>query len=134
MKEVIDFLNASPLGCLATVKGDGAPNARPFQFMREEEGRLYFCTSNKKEVFRELKANPDVCFSACGPDTSYVRIWAKVRFVEALDARAGVIESNALVKSIYGSASNPDFEVFFLEKGTAFLGDLKGNPSKEFAL
>ena len=43
-----------------------------------------------------------------------------------------VIGSSELVKSIYKSASNPDFEVFFFENGSAFLGDLKGGSPKEY--
>lgn len=132
MKEVIDFLNRSPLGCLATIKEGKTPNNRPFQFMVAEGGRVYFCTSNKKEVFRELRADPHACFSACGPETVYARIWGSVRFVEEMEAKTRVIESSELVKSIYKSAANPDFEVFYFDHGTAFLGDLKGTPSKEF--
>ncbi len=132
MKELIDFLNASPLGCLATVKEDGMPNGRPFQFMTEDGGKLYFCTSNTKEVFREIKANPNVCFSVSGPDTSYARIWARAVFTQDPGAKTRAMESSELVKSIYRSPSNPEFEVFYLENGTAFLGDLKGTPPKEF--
>ena len=131
MKEVFDFLKVNPLGCLATVKGD-LPNGRPFQFMTEDEGRLYFCTSNRKEVYKELAANPHVCFTVTGPDTVYLRIWAAARFVPDEASKAKVMDASELVKSIYQSPSNPEFEVFFLEKGKAFLGDLKGNPAKEY--
>jgi uncharacterized pyridoxamine 5'-phosphate oxidase family protein len=134
MKDLVEFLKANPLGCLATVTGDGAPNGRPFQFMMEEEGRLYFCTSNKKEVFRELKANPRLCFSAAGPDTGYLRIWGEARFVDGIEAKQKVIDASPLVKSIYGSGANPDFEVFYVGKGSAFLGDLKGTPAKTLTL
>jgi len=133
MKELIDFLKTNPVGCLATVRGD-RPNARPFQFMMEDGGKLYFCTSNKKEVYRELDANPTVCFTGFAADTTYVRIWAEAVFVKEPAVREKVIDSSDLVKSIYKSASNPDFEVFFLGKGTAFLGDLKGGSPKEYAL
>lgn len=134
MKELIDFLKGSPLGALATVRADNTPNARPFQFILEKDGRLWFCTSNKKDVFRELSANPRVCFSVTGPDTTYARIWADVRFVGDVAAKAAVLEAGDLVRSIYQSPSNPDFEVFYLEKGTASLCDLKGSPAKEFTL
>ena len=131
MKELIDFLKTNPVGCLATVKGD-RPNARPFQFMMEDGGKLYFCTSNKKEVYRELEANPNACFSGVAADTTYVRIWGKAEFVKDAAVKEKVIDSSDLVKSIYKSASNPDFEVFYFGNGSAFLGDLKGGPPKEY--
>lgn len=51
MNEVIEFLNENPVQYLATVDLDGKPRVRPFQFMLEEEGKLYFCTNNQKNVF-----------------------------------------------------------------------------------
>ncbi|HVN95269.1 MAG TPA: pyridoxamine 5'-phosphate oxidase family protein [Syntrophorhabdaceae bacterium] len=133
MKELVDFLKANPLGCLATTKGD-KPNARPFQFMLEDGGKLCFCTSNKKNVFAELKANPNACFSCSGPQTQYARIWGSVKFVTDAETKNKVIESNQLVRSIYRSADNPDFEVFYFTNGRAFLGDLLGHPSMEYPL
>ena len=50
MKEVVQFLKDNTVQYFATVGLDGRPKARPFQFMLENEGKLYFCTSNEKEV------------------------------------------------------------------------------------
>lgn len=48
MNEVIRFLNENLVQCFATVGLDGKPKVRPFQYMHEHEGKLYFCTSNQK--------------------------------------------------------------------------------------
>ena len=49
---VTDFLIESQVQYLATIGLDDKPKVRPFQFMLEEGGRLYFCTSNQKPVFK----------------------------------------------------------------------------------
>ena len=49
---VTDFLIKSQVQYLATIGLDDKPKVRPFQFMLEEGGRLYFCTSNQKPVFK----------------------------------------------------------------------------------
>lgn len=54
MKEVIRLLRENQYGFLATVD-NGRPRVRPFKFMFEEEGRLYFCTNSKKEVYGNMQ-------------------------------------------------------------------------------
>jgi len=58
MKKIVKFLRENPVQYLATTGLDGKPKVRPFQFMLENEGKLYFCTSNKKKVYEELKKKP----------------------------------------------------------------------------
>ena len=60
MKEVVKFLKANDIQYLATIGLDGKPKVRPFQFMMEEGGKLYFCTSNQKDVYSEIKKTPYV--------------------------------------------------------------------------
>lgn len=49
MEKVIKFLQENSILFLATIGLDGKPKVRPFQFMLENEGKLYFCTSNQKK-------------------------------------------------------------------------------------
>lgn len=55
MSEVVQFLQQNPVQYIATVGVDGKARVRPFQFMLEKGGKLYFCTSNQKSVFAEMK-------------------------------------------------------------------------------
>ena len=48
MNEVVKFLKENMNGFLATVE-EGKPKVRPFQFMLEQEGKFFFCTSNKRK-------------------------------------------------------------------------------------
>ena len=131
MKEVINFLKQNPAGGFATIC-DNKPKVRPFQFMLEENGKLIFTTSNKKYVYKEMQQNPYVSFTSFAADTKYIRIDGKVKFINDVSLKDKVLDSNEIVKSIYKSGSNPDFEIFFIESGKIILADLLGNPSKEF--
>lgn len=57
MKEIVNFLYENPVQYLATIGLDGNPKNRPFQFMPEDDGKLYFCTANTKEVHKEMQKN-----------------------------------------------------------------------------
>ena len=131
MKEVADFLQENRNGFLATVEA-GRPKVRPFQFMFETDGKFVFCTSNKKPVFAQLKKTPYVEFSAMTPAFAWVRLSGEVQFSTDLAMKSRIIAENALVRSIYKTAENPDFEIFYLEHGQAILADFSGQPARTF--
>ena len=59
MDEVLKFLTDNKVFYLATVNGD-APALRPFGFAMKYDNKLYFCTANTKNVYKQLKANPKI--------------------------------------------------------------------------
>jgi uncharacterized pyridoxamine 5'-phosphate oxidase family protein len=128
MNELMEMLRESPLGALATVDC-GVPRVRPFQFMFEEGGKLWFCTSSKKPVYAQLKAMAEVEFLAT-KGSVWARIAGKARFSEDRMAKERILAQNDLVRSIYKEAANPDFEVFSIEDWTATVSDFSGRPPR----
>ena len=70
MKKVIEFLQANPVQYLATVGTDGKAKARPFMFAGELDGKLWFCTNNQKDVYRDMQANPWVELTVSSPESA----------------------------------------------------------------
>jgi uncharacterized pyridoxamine 5'-phosphate oxidase family protein len=130
MKEVIDFLRKSQIQYLATIGLDGKPKVRPFQFMMEEDSRLYFCTSNEKKVYKEIKKQPWIEFCSSGDNFSWLRLNGKAIFSKDLLIKRRIQEANPFVKSIYKTPENPVFEVFYIEEATATFYDFSGQSPK----
>lgn len=130
MNEVIKFLKENSIVYLATVE-KGEPRVRPFQFMLEDVQKLYFCTGNTKEAYKQLKAYPLVEFTTSNQKYEWIRVRGEVRFINDLVIKAKILESNQLVKSIYKTPDNQIFEVFCIEHGKAILADFSGQPPKE---
>ena len=130
MKEVSKLLTENPMGFLATVENE-EPRVRPWGFMFEENGRFYFCTNNTKDVYRQLQASPSVEFSTKSDKFVWVRLRGKVNFTEDIKIKEKILASNDLVKSIYKSADNPIFKAFYIEHGSAIIGDFSGKPPKQ---
>lgn len=129
--EILNFFKENPVQYLSTIGLDGKPKVRPFQFMLEEKGKLYFCTCNKKRVFEEIKENPYVEFCIMGKNMNWLRTSGKVIFVKELSIKKKIIESNRLVKEIYKSYDNPIFEVFYLEETNFFMDYLTETMEQE---
>mgnify|MGYP000591570453 CR=1 FL=1 len=68
MQKVVEFLQKNPVQYLATVGRDGKAKCRPFMFCFEQDGKLWFCTNNTKDVYKDMLANPEVEVSVSSPD------------------------------------------------------------------
>lgn len=130
MEDVLKLLKQSQYGFLATVS-NGKPRIRPFGFMFEEEGKLYFCTSSKKDVYKQLIALPYVEYAVTSKDMVTVRISGDVIFCEDIDKKEKVLNTYEAIKSGYKSADNPIFKVFYIEHGTATISDFSGQLPKK---
>jgi uncharacterized pyridoxamine 5'-phosphate oxidase family protein len=130
MEEAIKLLKENQNGVLATID-NGKPRVRPFGFMFEEGGSLYFCTNNQKNVYGQLKAFPYVEYSVTSKDMVTLRISGKVLFTDDLTKKEKALNSWELVKNLYKTADNPIFEVFYIEHGEAVISDFSGKPPRK---
>ena len=133
MNDVIKFLNENPLIYLATEGLDGNAKVRPILYYFEENNKPYFCTSNKKPMYKELAKNPNFEITTATAEFAWIRISGKVEFSSDLELKQKVIDSNELVKSLYQSGGNPEFEVFTIS-GDATIADFSGNPPKTYKI
>ena len=133
MNEVVKFLNENPVQYLATVGRDGKAKCRPFMFCFEKEGRLWFCTNNTKDVYKDIQANPEIEISVSSPSYAWIRLNGRAMFENDMEVKQGCME-NPIVKGQYKNAENPIFEVFYLDNAKAVIADFSGNPPREYTI
>ena len=80
MNRVVTFLQENPVQYLATVGRDGKAKCRPFMFALERDGKLWFCTNNQKEVYKDMQENPYVEISVSSPEYAWIRLSGTVVF------------------------------------------------------
>lgn len=131
MEKVVEFLTKNPVQYLATVGTDGKAKCRPFMFCLEEDGKIWFCTNSQKDVYTEIKANPNIEISVASAEFAWTRISAKAVFENNMKVKEGCM-SIPIVKGIYETAENPIFEVFYLENPHGVIADFSGNPPYTF--
>lgn len=131
MNKVAAFLNANPVQYLATVGRDGKAKCRPFMFAGELEGKLWFCTNNQKDVYKDMQANPEIEISVSSPEYAWIRLHGKAVFENNMAAKEMCIR-NPIVKGQYQTAANPIFEVFYLDDLHGVIADFSGNPPYQF--
>ncbi len=133
MKEVVKFLQENPVQYLATAGRDGKAKCRPFMFAGEQGGRLWFCTNSTKEVYKDMRADPNVEITVASPACAWIRLSGRAVFENNMAAKELCMQ-NPIVKGQYQTADNPIFEVFYLEGAHAVIADFSGDPPREYAL
>lgn len=108
MKKVVEFLQANPVQYLATVGRDGKAKCRPFMFSAEVGGKLWFCTNNQKDVYKDILENPEIQISVSSPKYEWIRLSGKAVFENNMEVKKICIE-NPIVKGQYKTADNPIF-------------------------
>lgn len=130
MNKIVKFLQDNPVQYLATVGRDGKAKCRPFMFICEYAGKLWFCTNNQKEVYRDLQVNPYTEISVISPSYAWLRLNGKAVFADNREVKE-ICMQNPIVKGQYQTAANPIFTVFYLEEAHATIADFSGNPPYE---
>lgn len=133
MNEVVKFLQDNPVQYLATIGRDGKAKCRPFMFAGELGGKLWFCTNNTKDVYKDMQENPYIEVSVSNASYAWIRLNGKVMFENNIEAKEMCIQ-NPIVKGQYKTADNPIFEVFYLDTATAVIADFSNNPPKAYTL
>jgi uncharacterized pyridoxamine 5'-phosphate oxidase family protein len=114
---MIDYkaiLKENQNGVMAT-EDNGKIKTRVFQYLFADGNKVYFCTSNEKPVYNQIKANPHVSFCTYPADFSPVlSINGKAIFVDDLTLKAQALEENPGIKGIYNTPDNPIFELFYI--------------------
>lgn len=133
MNEVVKFLTENPVQYLATVGRDGKAKCRPFMFCFEKDGKLWFCTNNTKEVYKDMQANPNIEISVASAAYAWIRLSGTAVFEKNMAVKEGCMD-NPIVKGQYQTADNPILTVFYLKDAHAVIADFSGQPPRVYDL
>lgn len=120
MKDILDFLAASPAFHVGTVDADNKPRVRPFSLVFEWNGRLTFGTNDTKPVYEQLMANPYVEISSFDHNNGeWMRISGRVEIFRDKGAFRRIFEVMPALKAMYGDENNPVMVCFSIVEGQA---------------
>ena len=91
MEKVYEFLKSVGTYYLATVEGD-QPRVRPFGTVNLYDGKLYIQTGRKKDVARQIAANPKVELCAF-KDGVWLRLSGTLVADERVEAKKSMLDN-----------------------------------------
>ena len=91
MQQVYNFLKEAKTYYLATIK-DGKPAIRPLGTINIYNGKLYFQTGKKKDMSKEMIANPNIAISAIsGANISHNQKCCRIFCITFIFVRASCV-------------------------------------------
>ena len=127
MKTVFDFLKKAGTYYLATVDGD-QPRVRPFGTINLFDGKLYIQSGRKKEVAKQIKANPKVELSAFDGET-WIRVAAKLVEDDRAEAQESLLQAYPQLRDRY-AVNDGNNVVYYLKDAVATFYTFKGEPKE----
>ena len=125
MDEVLEFLKKTDTYFLATVDGD-QPHVRPFGTIYKFNDRLYIQTGKKKDVAKQIAANPKVEICAwAGED--WLRVRATLVNDESIEAQQSLLDEYPSLQEMY-QAGDGNNEVLYLTDATASFYSFGSEP------
>lgn len=126
MDEVLQFLKSAGTFYLATVEG-AQPRVRPFGAILSFEGKLYLITGNKKDVFKQVQANPKVELSGTDAAGNWLRVAATLVPDARREPKEAMLEAFPNLKRMY-AVDDGIMEVLYLKDATATFSSFTSAP------
>ncbi len=133
MDEIVSYLTGIPAWYLATIDeaDPEQPRVRPFSFACADAGKLWFCTSRDKDVWRELSAHPKFELSGWKPGSYWIVVSGEADLAD--DAQVSDAVRQAGFKHMVGigeehaSAHDGRLAFFSVRRGVARFCDIDGS-------
>ena len=125
IERVCQFLDEARTYYLATAEGD-QPRVRPFGTALIFEGKLYIQTGKKKNVSKQLAANPkaEICAFQNG---QWIRIAGELVNDDRREPKAAMLEKMPSLKAMY-SADDDNTQVLYFKNATATFSSFTSAP------
>ena len=113
MQTVHDFLKKTDTYYLATIDGD-QPRVRPFGTINLFEGRLYIQTGKKKDIAKQINANPKVELCAFDGET-WIRVAATLVEDNRTETQESMLAAYPVLQGMY-SVNDGNSVVYYIER------------------
>ena len=123
MQTVHDFLKKAGTYYIATLDGN-QPRVRPFGTINLFEGRLYIQTGKKKDVAKQIVANPKVELSAFDGET-FIRIACTVVEDNRTEAQESMLKAYPALRDRY-AVNDGNTVVYYLQDAVATFYNFGG--------
>ena len=125
MNKVNDFLKQAGTYYLATVEGD-QPRVRPFGTVNIFEGKLYIQTGKKKDVAKQIAANPKVEISAF-KDGKWIRVAGVLVEDDRIEAQKSMLDAYPELGGMY-QPGDGNTVVYYFKDAVATISSFTAAP------
>ena len=126
MQSVYDFIKKCGTYYLATVDENGQPRVRPFGTIDIFNGKLYIQTGKKKNVSKQLAANPkaELC---CFDGKQWLRLSGELVNDDSVEAKKHMLDNYPNLRGMYNE-NDGNTQVLYFKNATAVFSTFGAEP------
>ncbi len=128
MNRTFEFLKSAGTYYLATCEGD-RPRVRPFGTVNIFEGKLYIQTGKKKDVSKQIAANPAVEICAFSNGT-WLRLSGELVEDDRVEAKKAMLDAYPELRGMYDE-NDGNTQVLYFRNATATFYSFTSAPETE---
>ena len=124
MQSVYEFIKECKTYYLATVEENGQPRVRPFGTIDIFDGKLYIQTGKKKNVSKQLAANPkaEIC---CFDGKKWLRLSGELVNDDRIEAKKHMLDNYPNLRGMYNE-NDDNTQVLYFKNATAVFTSFGG--------
>ena len=128
MQTVYEFIKECKTYYLATVEENGQPRVRPFGTIDIFDGKLYIQTGKKKNVSKQLAANPkaELC---CFDGKKWLRLSGELVNDDSVEAKKHMLDNYPNLRGMYNE-NDDNTQVLYFKNATAVFTSFGGGEPK----
>ena len=100
MNKIVEELRKAGAFYIATIDST-EPRVRPFGSVMEYEGNAYICSGNYKELYKQVKENPNVELCGMYEGPTWLRIKAKLEEDNRIEVQEAMLNDPTGPKGLY---------------------------------
>ena len=121
MSGYYDFLKDCGVFYMLTVNGN-APAGRPFGAVMENDGDLYVTAADTKDVYRQMKMNPNIQIVALKPGTrEWIRISGTAMECMDIAMKQKMLDECVILSKHYSTPADEHFCIFKIQIHEAYI-------------
>ena len=127
--EIMAFVKANPICCLATVEGN-KPHVRALTLYRADENGIILQSDKRKDLYKQLVKNPEAEICFCDTRNFVeVRVSGRIEIVEDLALKKEIVDARPFVKPVVEKMGYDTIAVYRLRNGKATSWSINEPPA-----
>lgn len=126
MNKIVDELKQTGIFYISTIDGD-KPRVRPFSSVCDFEGKVYLCTNNKKNFWKQIEKNSNVEICGMQKGGTWIRVTGKLVRDDRLEAKKFMLEDPTGPSNLY-KYDDEIYEVMYLDEAVCTKYSFNSEP------
>lgn len=126
MNNIVNEIKKCKVFYVATIDKD-KPRVRPFSSVMDYEDKVYICTNDTKDVYKQLMNNPNIELCGMNNNGEWIRVSGNIVNDDRIEVKKAMLSDPTGPSNIY-KYDDPIFKVMYIDNIKCIKYSFNNNP------